>query len=113
MKSPHQDEYVAEADMVSRLMANLRLPIIRANPLRVIEGREGKADHYKSRMVCPIPYKIIVRCGGNASRLHNTRISPTRSTLRKGVGRRPVSADKLLCEQRRNLARLSVFLTTG
>lgn len=82
MKSPHQDEYVAEADMVSRSMANLRLPIIEANPLTVIEGREGKADHYKNLMVCPIPYKIIVRCDGNASRLHNARISPARSTLR-------------------------------
>lgn len=53
MKSPHQDEYVAEADMVSRSMANSRLPIITVTCPRWFRGRRAKQSIIKVGLTAP------------------------------------------------------------
>jgi hypothetical protein len=53
MKPSHQDEHVTEADMVGRLMSNLRLPIIRDIPTMVNEvWRRAGVDGYFN--FCPM-----------------------------------------------------------
>lgn len=53
MKPSHQDEHVTEADMVRRLMSNLRLPIIQDIPTMVNEvWRRAEVDEHFN--FCPI-----------------------------------------------------------
>ncbi len=95
-----QEEHVAETDMVSRLLANSRLPIIVDIPTVVNRVWEQMTE---GKVLSPhTPEAIRKGQKGSLKVFIILRMCSKRDTSRQGVGRRPKSVDKLLCEQRRN-----------
>lgn len=95
-----QDEHVAETDMANRLLVNSRLPIIMFIPTMVNRVWERMTGGLSP--LSPPQQRVGVEKGGRLKVFTTLSMSSKRDTSRQGVGRRPKSVDKLLCEQRRN-----------